>query len=161
MIKIELKDYSDYVAYINYIYTNTQYIEYVVLENDDNKIKNIMNYFSKNNIRSKNVTSWKGTTSSVRRNQLYKFYADDEFKNILLNFENFFIIEKKEIPNNLIACKLRETSWGISDIAFYDKKGEVVSFVIAHEGEVLVSPKYINKLKHLIINDDNYIFGLR
>ena len=95
MIKIELKDHSDYVAYINYIYTNTQCIEYVVLENDDNKIKNIMNYFNKNNIRSKNVTSWKGTTSSGGRNQLYKFYADDEFKNILLNFENFFIIEKK------------------------------------------------------------------
>ena len=53
MIKIELKDYSDYVEYINYVYTNTQYIEYLVLENYDNKIKNVMNYFDKNNIISK------------------------------------------------------------------------------------------------------------
>lgn len=74
MIKIELKDHFDYVEYINYVYTNTQYIEYVVLENDDNNIKNVMNYFDKNNIISKSVRSWKGTVSSGRRNQLYKFY---------------------------------------------------------------------------------------
>lgn len=42
MIKIELKNHFDYVEYINYVYTNTQYIEYVVLENDDNKVQNIL-----------------------------------------------------------------------------------------------------------------------
>lgn len=51
-----------------------------------------MKYFGKNNIRSKNVSSWKGTISSGRSNKSFKFYADDKFKNILLNFENFFII---------------------------------------------------------------------
>lgn len=120
-----------------------------------------MQYIKNNNITPKKVNTWKGTSTNSKNNLLYKFNASLEFKELLLEFENFFIIDKKEISKNTYSCSLEETDWGKSDIAFYDEKNEIISFIIAHEGDVLVSKKYMDEFERFKMDDRiTYYFGL-
>lgn len=113
------------------------------------------------NIRAKKVKSWKGTTTSSTNNLLYRFDSSPVFKELLLEFDNFFTIKKKEISKNTYSCSIEETNWGQSDIAFYDNKNKVISFIIAHEGDILVSEEYINQFECFRLDDrKTYYYGL-
>lgn len=161
MIEILLDNKQDYMFYIDKVYKHAKYIEYVILDYDNEPNKKILKYFKINNIIPEKVNSWKGTTTKSKNNFLYRFCASPEFKQLLLEFDNFFIINKKEISKNSYSCTLEETEWGKSDIAFYDKDKKIISFIIAHEGDILVSDKYISEFENLKLdNEITYYYGL-
>lgn len=161
MVEIELNNKEDFAIYINKVFKYVRKIEYVILEFDNKANKKILKYMKDNNIRPKKVKSWKGTTTSSKSNLLYRFNASPLFKELLLGFDNFFTISKKEISKNVYSCSIEETNWGQSDIAFYDNKNKVISFVIAHEGDVLVSEEYINQFESFRLDDrKTYFYGL-
>ena len=161
MVEIELKNKEDFAIYINKVFKYVKKIEYVILEFDNKANKKILRYMKDNNIRPKKVKSWKGTTTSSKSNLLYRFNASPVFKELLLGFDNFFIIKKREISKNVYACSIEETNWGHSDIAFYDNKNKVISFIIAHEGDILVSEEYINQFESFRLDDrKTYFYGL-
>ena len=161
MIRIYLDSNDDYKNYINHIFKYVKNIEFVILDDSYIFSQIIMEYLKKNNLRAKNVNSWMGTKSGSRKNLLYRFDSNSEFKNILLKLENFFIINKKEISKNTYSCTIEDTDWGHADIAFFDENNEVISYVTAHEGDILVNEKYIYEFSQFILNKNvSYYFGL-
>lgn len=101
MVEIELKNKEDFAIYINKVFKYVKKIEYVILEFDNKANKKILRYMKDNNIRPKKVKSWKGTTTSSKSNLLYRFNVSPVFKELLLGFDNFFTISKKEISKNV------------------------------------------------------------
>lgn len=161
MIEIELNNTEDFVPYINKVFKYVKKIDYVILESDNDPNEKILRYMKDRNIGAKKVKSWKGTTTRSENNLLYRFNASPIFKELLLGFDNFFTIKKREISKNVYSCSIEETKWGQSDIAFYDNKNKVISFIIAHEGDVLVSEEYINQFECFRLDDrKTYYYGL-
>lgn len=95
MVGIELNNKEDFALYINKVFKYVKIIDYVILEFDNKANKKILKYMKDNNIRPKKVKSWKGTTTSSKNNLLYRFNASPIFKELLLEFDNFFTIKKK------------------------------------------------------------------
>ena len=161
MVEIELNKKEDFALYINKVFKYVKKIDYVILEFDNEPNKKILKYLKDNNIGAKKVKSWKGTTTSSKNNLLYSFNASPIFKELLLGFDNFFTIKKKEISKNTYSCSIEETKWGQSDIAFYDNRNKVISFIIAHEGDILVSEEYIDQFECFRLDDrKTYFYGL-
>ena len=158
-IDIQLNNIDDYKKYINIVFKYVKTIEYVVPKYLEANPK-VLEYIENNYIKAKNVKKWMGTKGGGG-NDLYKFHATPEFKKILLSFDNFFIINKEEISPKTYRCTLDMTSWGQSDIAFFDKDDEVISFITAHEGYLLVNKKYKDDFKEFLPDPRaSYIFGL-
>lgn len=161
MVEIELNNKEEFALYINKIFKYAKNIDYVTLEGDKKAKGKILKYFNANNIRPEKVKTWQGTSTRYGNNLLYRFKANPIFKNLLLEFDNFFIIDKKEISKNTYSCSIEETEWGKADIAFYDDKNKVISFIIAHEGDVLVSEEYIDFFDCFKLNERKiYYYGL-
>lgn len=159
-LDIFLEDNKDYRAFINAVFKHAMTIEYVVLDYLDGH-PDILSYLDDNNIAPKKVKNWQGTHTRSKNNDLYRFPATTGFKKILLGFDNFYIIERKEISDNKYLCNLEMTSWGQSDIAFFDKNDEVIAFIIAHEGWLSVNEKYKYDFKEFLPDPRaSYIFGL-
>lgn len=160
MNEIILETKADYFLYIDSIFKHTKYIEYLILEGDKPNTK-ILEFLKRNHIDSKRVNSWKGTNTNSKESRLFRFDSNLKFKKILLEFDNFFVIDSTKISNSVYSCRIVETDWGKSDIAFYDRNCEIISFIIAHEGDVLVNERYIDGMKHLIIDERiTYLYGL-
>lgn len=161
MVEIELNNKEDFALYINKVFKYVKKIDYVILESDNEPNEKILQYMKASNIGAKKVKSWNGTTTSSKNNLLYRFKANPIFKDLLLGFDNFFTIKKKEISKNVYSCFIEETNWGKSDIAFYDKNNKIISFIIAHEGDILVSEEYINQFECFRLDDrKTYFYGL-
>ena len=58
MIEILLDNKQDYMFYIDKVYKHAKYIEYVILDYDNEPNKKILKYFKINNIIPEKVNSW-------------------------------------------------------------------------------------------------------
>ena len=94
-LDIFLEDNKDYRAFINAVFKHAITIEYVVLDYLDGH-PDILSYLDDNNIAPKKVKNWQGTHTRSKNNDIYRFPATTGFKKILLGFDNFYIIERKE-----------------------------------------------------------------
>ncbi len=124
----KLNNHEDYLKILNILEDKTDYIE-LAYEND------IVDKFKKDIIHQEHTTKWFSEESYPGAN-LYQIKASKELFDFLRTFETFckcFID-----PETGVYLSVKETDFGVSDIAFYDKEGKSLLETITHEGEIFI-----------------------
>jgi len=124
-----INDHNEYLLIIKKLENKCKYIEYVIIDEDDNKfIKRFENHIISKNSRNK----WWGTETSETY-ILYKLKATKEVFNYLMTFETFC----KCIFSNE-GDIVERTSFGINDIVFFDDEKIPLLFTTTHEGYITI-----------------------
>lgn len=144
--EIRIENREQFQRYIKVLFQKTDYINYIILNGDPYDNSLFLDYFEKNNILPKDVRKWPGTVSSGN-NKLYKAKLTKDLRTILLSFDNFFIPNYDKYGQESPI----KTSWGISDICFYDSNNKLLSYTTTHEGWVFADTNGIKELKDLEI----------
>lgn len=127
----KLNNRSEYLNVINQLESKCQYIEYVLVDEDDTIfIENFKSLILSSNLKNK----WWGTKSS-QKNKIYNLKSSKEIFKYLRQFETFC----KYISNKANYGDIVEnTSFGINDIAFFDDKELPLLFTTTHEGYITI-----------------------
>lgn len=123
----KLNNHKDYINALNYLEKKSQYIEYVLIFDDEEdellkKHKDLIISMERNN-------KWWGTKSS-RKSSVYKIKCDKELFRYLRNFETFCNSEKE--------FGEKTTEFGDNDIAFFDDAELPLLFTTTHEGYITI-----------------------
>lgn len=136
---IELKTHTQYLEYLDLIEKDCAKIVIVQIDGLD-KNDPVVN-FAKNKMRleSENrVLEWFGSIAPNNNAIEYTFAKNKAFFDYLRTLEAFFI----EVAEN--PYEIRRTPFGIDDIAFLGKKGELLFYTTTHEGYAYLNEKYIS-----------------
>ncbi len=125
----KLNDHDEYIKILNKLENKCQYIEYVLIDDDE---VDFINRFSGLIISTTMKTKWWGTKSSGK-SKIYRLKASQEIFKYLRQFETFC----KYVPSNL-GDVVEDTNFGINDIAFFDEKEIPLLFTTTHEGFITI-----------------------
>lgn len=127
----KLNNRSEYLNVIKQLESKCQYIEYVLVDEDDTIfIENFKNLIISSNLKNK----WWGTKSS-QKNKIYKLKSSKEIFKYLRQFETFCKYTSNKTNYGDI---VENTSFGINDIAFFDDKELPLLFTTTHEGYITI-----------------------
>lgn len=125
----KLNNHNEYLQVLNQLEKKCQYIEYVLINEDETKfIKNFERFIISLELKNK----WWGTKSS-QKNKVYKIKSSHEIFSYLKQFETFC---KYTISND--GDLIEDTAFGINDIAFFDNKEIPLLFTTTHEGYITI-----------------------
>ncbi len=125
----KLNSHKDYLHIIKLLETKCEYIEYVLVDDDDRKL---IDRFSDDLVSVKDRKSWWGTKSS-HSSKVYTIKASKELFKYLRGFETFCKFSASEYGD-----VSEETDFGFNDIAFFDKNQLPLLFTTTHEGYITV-----------------------
>lgn len=125
----KLNSHKDYLHIIKLLETKCEYIEYVLVDDDDRKL---IDRFSDDLVSVKDRKSWWGTKSS-HGSKVYTIKASKELFKYLRGFETFCKFSASEYGD-----VSEETDFGFNDIAFFDKNQLPLLFTTTHEGYITV-----------------------
>ena len=125
----KLNNHSKYLQVIKQIENKCEYIEYVLVNEDD---REFIEKFESLIISVKLKNKWWGTKSS-QKNKAYKVRSSKEIFKYLKQFETFC---KYTISNS--GDVVENTDFGINDIAFFDDKDMPLLFTTTHEGYITI-----------------------
>lgn len=127
----KLNNRSEYLNVINQLESKCQYIEYVLVDEDDTIfIENFKSLILSSNLKNK----WWGTKSS-QKNKIYNLKSSKEIFKYLRQFETFCKYTSNKTNYGDI---VENTSFGINDIAFFDDKELPLLFTTTHEGYITI-----------------------
>ncbi|MBQ8227802.1 MAG: hypothetical protein IJZ88_02190 [Clostridia bacterium] len=139
--RIYLFNHEQYLEVLNRIRKDTQKIIIIQIdgyEEDDPIVNTAMEMMI---LEEKEKTSqWYGTLTSSDRGLQYTFLKKRNFFDYLSCFESFFI---SDISNN--GYEVKNTDFGIDDIAFIDSNGELLFYTTTHEGIAAINKKYMKE----------------
>lgn len=93
-------------------------------------------------IKKERVNKWHGTKQGGRGSLKFTLRADKAFFRHLRKYESFF---RNVIDENGLG-EVRETDFGLDDIAFLDGGGAVLFFTTTHEGDAYIAPELAREL---------------
>ncbi|MCX4365700.1 MAG: hypothetical protein OSJ70_08020 [Bacilli bacterium] len=125
----KLNNHDDYLAIINKLENNCQYIEYVLINDEEIEL---LEKFEDCIISFESKNKWWGTKSS-QKNKVYKIKASKEIFKYLKQFETFC-----KYTMSSSSDIVEETDFGLNDIAFLDEKEIPLLFTTTHEGYITV-----------------------
>ena len=134
---ILLKTRSQYLDILNTIRKDTARIILVQIDGEDtedpvvNMAKEMMTLE-----KQETVSEWFGTIAPGRAAVAYTFLKNREFFGYLCSFESFFLISSEN------PYRVKETDFGLDDIAFLDHNGHLLFFTTTHEGYAYLNKKY-------------------
>ncbi|HEM4925438.1 TPA: hypothetical protein U1160_002108 [Streptococcus suis] len=146
LVEIKIENCEEFRKYLKILFKKASYIHYIILDKDPYDNSLFENYFKKNGIKPKITRLWPGTMSGGN-NLLYNAPLTKELKNIILSFESFFIPSYDRDGQ----YTPKKTSWGISDICFYDINSELLSYTTTHEGWMFANTEILKELKEFEI----------
>ena len=166
MIGIIIETKKEYYELLDIVLPNTYYIDVRLLRNDESISETFINTLNRN-IQDRNPN-----TNFVRegRGNYFRIYRIASLNNglkFLYNLNNFFdfektLMEQDDFKTGRTSYKLKPvfTEIGMSDIEFYDSKGETVCQVITHEGWIHINVEKYPSLKKFVQNneDSNIVF---
>lgn len=127
----KLNNRIEYLNVINQLESKCQYIEYVLVDEDDTMF---IEYFKNLIISSDLKNKWWGTKSS-QKNKIYNLKSSKEIFKYLRQFETFCKYTSNKTNYGDI---VENTSFGINDIAFFDDKELPLLFTTTHEGYITI-----------------------
>lgn len=125
----KLNSHIDYLKIIKLLEEKSEYIEYVLVDEDDTEM---IDKFKEFIVSVQPERKWWGTKSSQSR-KVYKIKASKELFRYLQGFETFCKFMVSDCGG-----LAEETDFGINDIAFFDKNELPLLFTTTHEGYVMV-----------------------
>ena len=93
-------------------------------------------------IRKERVNKWNGTRQGGRGSLKFTLRADVGFFKHLRKYESFF----RSMTDENGLEYVRETDFGLDDIAFLDSGEAVLFFTTTHEGHVYIAPELLKEL---------------
>lgn len=125
----KLNSHIDYLKIIKLLEGKSEYIEYVLVDEDDTEM---IDKFKEFIISVQPKRKWWGTRSSQSR-KVYKIKASKELFRYLQGFETFCKFAVSDCGD-----LAEETDFGINDIAFFDKNELPLLFTTTHEGYIMI-----------------------
>lgn len=125
----KLNSHSEYLQAIRQLENKCRYIEYVIVNEDD---KEFIEKFESLIVSVEAKNKWWGTKSG-RKNRVYKVKSSKEIFKYLKRFETFcqyIVSDGGDI--------VKDTDFGINDIAFLDDKELPLLFTTTHEGYITI-----------------------
>lgn len=125
----KLNEHKDYLRVLKSLENKCKFIEYVLIDDEDTAI---IEKFKDYVILSEYKNKWWGTQSS-NKCKVYKLNSSKEIFKYLKQFETFcknYISDKGDIVKN--------TDFGINDIAFFDDEDMPLLYTTTHEGYITV-----------------------
>ena len=126
----KLNNHSEYLDVLKYLELKTKYIEVVLI--DKKKTNHLVDKFSEDIVSINNVSEWWGTKTTVK-NKLIKIKASPELFEYLRKFETFC-----KYYMSYRGDRTETTDFGIDDIAFYNKRDEILLCTTTHEGYIMI-----------------------
>ncbi len=131
----KLNEHNEYLTVIKYLENKSKYIEYVIIDGDDQKF---IEKFSDAIISVNFKNKWWGTKSSDKK-PIYRLKTSQEIFKYLRNFETFchyYTSNKGDIVS--------DTNFGINDIAFFDDEEMPLLYTTTHEGYITIRDDLFN-----------------
>lgn len=125
----KLNSHADYLKIIRLLETKSEYIEYVLVDEDDTKM---LDRFENLIVSVQQKRKWWGTISGKSR-KVYKIRPSKELFRYLRGFETFCKYTVSDWGDSA-----EETDFGINDIAFFDKNELPLLFTTTHEGYIMI-----------------------
>lgn len=125
----ELNEHNKYLTVIKYLENKSKYLEYVIIDKDDQKL---VEEFANLIISEKLKNKWWGTKSSGK-NKVYRLNVSKEIFKYLRNFETFC-----RLTSSNQGDIVKETNFGINDIAFFDDEDLPLLYTTTHEGYITI-----------------------
>jgi len=125
----KLNNHNEYLQAVKQLKCKCRYIEYVLVNEDE---KSFIKKFEGHIISTELKNKWWGTKSS-KKNQVYKIKSSNEIFVYLEQFETFC---KYTFSNSYDMVK--DTDFGINDIAFFDDKELPLLFTTTHESYITI-----------------------
>lgn len=141
-LEIRIDKNEDFKEYLNILFKKTDYVDYIILAKDSYDYSLFLDYFKTKKIEPIIIRKWPSTLYRGG-NMVYRVSLTKEFKNILLSFDNFFIPSYDKYGQ----YAPKKTKWGTSDICFYDKNSNLLSYTTTHEGWIFANTKVLSELK--------------
>lgn len=141
MENIRLTSHRQYLALLDVLEKRTRTIEIVQIcgeDLDEPLIKAAMPFL----IKRETANKWHGTKQGGRGSPKFTIRADKAFFRLLRKYECFFFAETDE--NGLDS--VRETDFGLDDIAFLDSVGAALFYTTTHEGYAYIAPELLREL---------------
>lgn len=140
MESITLTSHEQHLRLLNILEKRTRTIEIVQIceDSDVPLIKAAMPFL----INKERVNKWHGTKQGGRGSLKFTIRADKAFFKHLRKYESFFRSATDE--NGLDS--IRETDFGLDDIAFLDSGGAALFFTTTHEGYAYITPELAREL---------------
>lgn len=133
----KLNNNKDYLNMLKKLQEKCEYIEVVIIW--EGETNDLVEKFQKDIIERKKVSEWWATKTSAVNN-FFKIKASDELFKYLEQFETFckFYFYDDNIKSLIKGDYCENTDFGIDDIAFYDKDGNMLLGTTTHEGYISV-----------------------
>lgn len=93
-------------------------------------------------IKKERVNKWHGTRQGGRGSPKFTICADKAFFSHLRKYESFF----RSMTDENRFEYVRETDFGLDDIAFLDSGGTVLFYTTTHEGHAYIAPELAREL---------------
>lgn len=93
-------------------------------------------------IKKERVNKWHGTRQGGRGSPKFTLRADKAFFAYLRKYECFF----RSMADENRLDYIRETDFGLDDIAFIDSGGAVLFYTTTHEGYAYIAPELAREL---------------
>ena len=141
MESIQLISHKQYLKLLDVLEKRTRTIEIVQIcdeDLDEPLIKAAAPYL----IKKERVNKWHGTKRGGRGAPKFTIRADKEFFKHLRKYESFF----RSITDENRFEYVRETDFGLDDIAFIDSGGAVLFFTTTHEAYAYIAPELLREL---------------
>lgn len=141
MESIHLTSHEQHLRLLNILEKRTQTIEIVQICSEDLDkplVKAAMPFL----IKKERVNKWHGTKQGGRGSLKFTLRADKAFFKHLRKYECFF----RGMTDDNGLDSVRETDFGLDDIAFLDSGGAALFFTTTHEGYAYIAPELAREL---------------
>lgn len=141
MESITLTSHEQHLKLLDVLEKRTRTIEIVQICGDDLDeplIRAAMPFL----IKKERVNKWHGTKQGGRGSLKFTLRADKAFFKHLRSYECFF----RGMTDENGLDSVRETNFGLDDIAFLDGGGAALFFTTTHEGEAYIAPELAREL---------------
>ena len=135
---ILLSSYTHYLSILRLIQKDTTTIQIVQVDGADSRDPVIAAAETRMKLEKREeVLQWYGTMRRGMAAVRYTFLKSPAFFDYLRGVSSFFLILSED------PFKVRETEFGMDDIAFLDSDGDVLFYTTTHEGFAYLHRKYL------------------
>ncbi|MBD5384543.1 MAG: hypothetical protein HDR72_06055 [Ruminococcaceae bacterium] len=141
MESIRLASHEQHLRLLDILEKRTRTIEIVQIcdeDLDEPLIKAAAPYL----IKKESVNEWHGTRRGGRGAPKFTVRANKEFFKHLRKYESFF----RSMTDENRFEYVRETDFGLDDIAFLDSGGAVLFYTTTHEAYAYIAPELLKEL---------------
>lgn len=148
-VDVDLYSHKQYLAILEMLKKDTKKIVLVQIDGPDDTDSVVENAQIMMPLKNKEIVSeWLGTIAPGRGAVQYTFKSNDEFFGYLCRFESFFLWDKHPTKPHMGYTVLRDTEFGIDDIAFLDKNDTILFYTTTHEGFAWMKAEYDAPILH-------------